>query len=37
MVGIYEQQLKMATKAISSLHEDLQFDYTLEIKKLEEQ
>ena len=36
MIGIYEQQLKMATKAISTLHEDLQYDFTLALEKLEE-
>lgn len=33
--NIYEQQLKMAKKAISSLHEDLQYDFILELEELE--
>lgn len=36
MINMYEQQLKMATKAISYLHEDLQFDYNQELERLEE-
>jgi hypothetical protein len=35
MVNMYEQQLKMARKAISALHEDLQYDYNLEVERLE--
>jgi len=35
MINMYEQQLKMAKKAISTLHEDLQYDYNTEIEKLE--
>lgn len=34
--NIYYQQLKVARKAIEKLHEDLQYDYELEIKDLEE-
>ena len=34
MINMYEQQLKMARKAISTLHEDLQFDFNLELEKL---
>jgi hypothetical protein len=36
MINMFEQQLKMASKAISFLHEDLQYDFNLEIEKLEE-
>ena len=36
MVNIYERQLAMAKKAISTLHEDLQYDLILELEKLEE-
>ena len=35
MINIYERQLTMAKKAISSLHEDLQYDFNLELEKLE--
>ena len=36
MINIYDRQLAMAKKAISSLHEDLQYDFNLELEKLEE-
>ena len=35
MINIYERQLTMVRKAISSLHEDLQYDFNLELEKLE--
>jgi len=35
--NIYERQLNMAKKAISTLHEDLQYDFQLEIEELEAQ
>jgi hypothetical protein len=35
MINIYERQLTMAKKAISSLHEDLQYDFTMELENLE--
>ena len=35
MINMYERQLVMAKKAISTLHEDLQYDYNLEVEKLE--
>lgn len=35
MINIYERQLAMVRKAIGSLHEDLQYDYNLELEKLE--
>lgn len=34
--NIYYQQLKVARKALEKLHEDLQYDYELEIKEIEE-
>ena len=34
--NIYYQQLKVARKAIEKLHEDLQYDYEIEIQELEE-
>ena len=34
MINMYDQQIKMASKAIGSLHEDLQYDYNLELEKL---
>jgi len=36
MINMYERQLAMAVKAMSTLHEDLQYDFKLEIEKLEE-
>ena len=36
MINIYERQLAMAKKAISYLHEDLQYDFNIEIEKLDE-
>ncbi|MFK7747888.1 MAG: hypothetical protein AB8B65_05840 [Kordia sp.] len=35
MNNIYERQLGMAKKAISTLHEDLQYDFILELEELE--
>ena len=35
MINMYERQLAMIRKAISSLHEDLQYDFNLELEKLE--
>lgn len=34
--NIYYQQLKVARKAIEKLHEDLQYDYEIEIQELQE-
>lgn len=34
MTNIYEQQLKMMKKAMEKLHEDLQYDYGLEVEEL---
>lgn len=34
MNNLYYRQIDMAKKAISTLHEDLQYDYNLEVKKL---
>jgi len=34
---MYDRQLTMAKKAISSLHEDLQYDFNLEIEKLDKE
>lgn len=34
LMNIYQQQLSMARKAVSSLDEDLQYDYGLELDKL---
>ena len=36
MINMYDRQLAMATKAMSTLHEDLQYDFKLEIEQLEE-
>jgi len=35
MINIYERQLTMARKAISYLHEDLQYDFNLELEKMQ--
>ncbi|WP_010178923.1 hypothetical protein [Aquimarina agarilytica] len=35
MINMYDRQLTMAKKAISTLHEDLQYDFNLELEKLE--
>lgn len=35
MNNIYERQLNMAKKAIATLHEDLQYDFILELEELE--
>lgn len=37
LTNIYDTQLRMAKKALASLHEDLQFDYTSEFDYLWEQ
>ena len=34
--NVYVSQLKMATKAIEKLHEDLQYDYGVELDQLSE-
>lgn len=34
MVNLYERQLEMAKKAMSTLHEDLQYDFSIEIEQL---
>lgn len=34
IMGIYDRQLEMAVKRISLLHEDLQYDYNLEVEEL---
>lgn len=34
MVNLYERQLSLIQKKITTLHEDLQYDYTLEIEAL---
>jgi hypothetical protein len=36
MINIYDRQLAMAKKAISTLHEDIQYDFILELENLEE-
>lgn len=36
IVNIYDRQLAMAKKAFSTLHEDLQYDFQLELEALEE-
>jgi hypothetical protein len=33
---MFFSQIKMAKKAIEKLHEDLQYDYQIELKKLQE-
>ena len=33
---MYQKQLELALKAISKLHEDLQYDFNLMIEELEE-
>jgi hypothetical protein len=35
MINIYDRQLAMAKKAISTLHEDIQYDFNLELEELE--
>ncbi|WP_298516587.1 hypothetical protein [uncultured Kordia sp.] len=37
MMNIYERQLAMAKKAIKTLHEDLQYDFTLDLEELGEE
>jgi len=36
MINMYEQQLSMAKKAVSSLHEDLQYDFNQDLEQLDE-
>lgn len=36
LMNLYERQLALTEKIISTLHEDLQYDYRLELEKLEE-
>ncbi len=36
MINLFDRQLAMAKKAMNTLHEDLQYDFKLEIEKLEE-
>lgn len=36
LMNLYERQLAFIEKIISTLHEDLQYDYRLELEKLEE-
>lgn len=36
LINLFEGQLKMAKKAISTLHEDLQYDYNNELEALDE-
>ncbi|MBC8756279.1 hypothetical protein H2O64_16515 [Kordia sp. YSTF-M3] len=36
IINIYDRQLAMAKKAISTLHEDIQYDFHLEIEELED-
>lgn len=36
MINMYDRQLAMVSKAISTLHEDLQYDYNLELERLVE-
>lgn len=35
MINIYDRQLAMAKKAVNTLHEDIQYDFHLEIEELE--
>lgn len=35
LMNMYNQQLKMAKNAIAKLHEDLQYDYSIEVEELE--
>ena len=35
MINIYDRQLAAVKKAISTLHEDLQYDFNLEIEELD--
>lgn len=37
MINIYERQIGMVKKAINMLHEDLQYDFRLELEKLGEE
>ncbi len=34
LVNVYQTQLRLAKKAISTLHEDLQYDYEMELNEL---
>ena len=33
LINVYERQLAMAEKAMGTLHEDLQYDYRLELEQ----
>jgi hypothetical protein len=35
LLNVYQTQLKMIKKAVGTLHEDLQYDYQIEIENLE--
>ena len=35
LLSVYQTQLKMIKKAVATLHEDLQYDYQIEIENLE--
>ncbi len=35
LLNVYQTQLKMIKKAVGTLHEDLQYDYKMEIENLE--
>lgn len=35
MINIYDRQLAVVKKAVSTLHEDLQYDFNIEIEELE--
>lgn len=35
IINMYEMQLKMAKKAMNTLHEDVQYDFKMEIEELE--
>ena len=35
LLNVYQTQLKMIKKAVGTLHEDLQYDYKMEIEDLE--
>lgn len=36
LINIYERQIVLIKKIVATLHEDLQYDYNLELEKLEE-
>jgi hypothetical protein len=37
IINIYERQLLAVKKAVNTLHEDLQYDFNIEIEKLEKE